>query len=175
VQQVDPQGSVFAGHVHFPLLHVCPPVQMLPQPAQLVSVPILVEMQLQHFLPTGTWPHGFPQLASVQRSTQVPLQQSWFAPQQAAGWPLGRVPHGLAATTGSQTPFRQTSQALQLRHVPLAWSQTWQEPQQAAGWPSLRVPHGTPPGMGSQTPFWQVSQMLQARQRPVAESAHTWQ
>jgi len=77
----------------------------------------LVEMQLQHFLPTGTRPHGVPQLASVQRSTQVPLQQSWFALM------LPKPPSG-SGTTGAPQMFPDGAQAFPLSQVPELHS-TW--------------------------------------------------
>jgi hypothetical protein len=85
--------------------------------------------------------------------------QIWQEPQQAAGWPSA-MPHGLAPGMGTQVPFWQVSQMLQLRQVPLPW-QTWQSWQQVVGCPGV-PPQGCRPGMGTQLPSASiVSQRLQ--------------
>jgi hypothetical protein len=93
-------------------------LQTSPQPEQLSLVPILVGLHVQHLTPPGIFSPHFRQLASVQRLTHWPLQQSCPEPQQAAGWPSGSVPQGLAPGIGTHVPPWQVSQALQLRQVP---------------------------------------------------------
>jgi hypothetical protein len=120
-QEMEEQTQVEPAQVGFV------PEQKSPQPPQLVSVLIEVQVPLQHF-----WPEPQPlpqalQCASVPSETQAPLQQIW-SPLQAEP-----APH-------AQLPFEHLS-AIRLSQ---AWSQ---RPQCAiALWVSAQVvPHSACP------------------------------